>query len=303
MRRSARSVWVARSAWAFFLLARPAVASADEVYFTSGKVLKGLVVEEHADRLVVSTVAGERVVPRREVDEVFFDDPERNYLYLGNEAMDRGDWDTALALFQRAGQLHPAWPEARWAFRRLEDEQRKRALGWLAPPDPLRSLWEAWGIRLAETDAYPVVEGLSPRGLARVRGGVALRVGDRIVSVWKKSAGFRPAFEVAGHLLGPPGTQVALTIQREVVIQPSDGAPEALPDGALSMGEEGLAVASGRLPEVAAELRAGDRIVAVEQRATRYLSLAASRARMAEAYRKGEVRVTLERDVFLTRPS
>jgi len=271
-----------------------APASADEIYFTSGELLKGLVVEEHVDRLVVSTVDGEQVVLRQEIDEVFFDDPERNYLYLGNEALAEGDTTAATALFHRALRLNPRWQETRDALQRVEDRQRKTAAGW-ALDDPEQTLWTTWGVRWTATDGYPAVAAVASQQ-AMDRAGV--RVGDQLVAVWGESMGFRPIAHVAERLLGPPGTPVKVTIQRGVTLR-AGAVP--WPGFELTMAPAGLTVSRVAASGASAGVEAGDLIVALDHRPTRYLPLAVARATIGRA-RGRDVDVRLQRHLVIIRP-
>lgn len=269
-------------------------AQADELFLTSGETLKGLVVEEHADRLVVSTIDGEQVVWRHDVDQVFFDDPERNYLYLGNEALAGGDFQAALALYQKAMQMNPAWDDARDALRRLDDRQR-RARGAVERPEKV--LQAAWGLTLAATESYPVISAVAPDSAAAQHG---LQTGDALVAVWGESLGYRSLAQVAQRMAGPAGTEVKITLQREVTVPPAGrGAPR--PGFDVSMALAGLTVGDAGLLGTAAGLRPGDLIVAIDGRPTRYLPLGQARAAMAGPRTSG-LRLTIQRHLLIHRP-
>ena len=267
----------------------------DEIYFTSGRSLKGLVVEEHVDRLVVSTVDGERVILRQEIDQVFFDDPERNYLYLGNEAFAQGDLNTAEILFRKALKFNPRWGEARDAMRRLGDERRKATSGWTSA-DPQGQLWSAWGMRLAATERYPVLVAVEPRGAAARAG---LSAEDRIIAIWGDSMAFRPLDEVASAWMGPPGSIVKVTLERRLTLRARTA--RGWPGFDLTMTPLGLTVAKIHRWAKAAGLRPGDRLVTVNGLSTRYLPLASARAAIHKARRTG-LTIVIHRDIVITRP-
>lgn len=270
--------------------------SADEIFFTSGESRKGLVVEEHADRLVVSTVDGEQTVRRRDIDEVFFDDPERNYLYLGNEALAEGDAAGALALYRKAMSFNPRWEEARHAVQRAEDLRRKQATGWMAD-DPARLVQSAWGLRVAAEVPYPVLTVTAPRQAAALAG---IETGDMLVALWGGSTGYRPLREVLDELAGPPATTITVTVQRTITLRPQDVPRVAWPGFELAMAPAGLTVSQIRARGAAAGLRAGDLIIAVNGRPTRYLPLAAARAMVAQP-RAGGLTLQIQRPLVITR--
>ena len=267
-------------------------ASADEVFLASGRSLKGLVVEEHVDLIVLSTPDGEQMLWRKDIDQVFFDDPERNYLYLGNEALAAGDAGTAMALFQKSAHLNPSLEEVRDALRRVGDERRKQSVGWSVPE---AALWSRWGLRLSKTASYPVVADLAPDGAAARAG---FRAGDQIRFVWGESMGFRPVAEAADRLLGPPGTEVKMTIQREIRVSLSP----SWPGFDVGMTEHGLVVTSVGEPGQRAGLQTGDRLVVLDKQPTRYVPLSSAKSAIARARTAG-LRCGIQRHLLLIRPS
>ena len=275
----------------------PPTGFADEIYFTSGRSMKGLVVEEHADRLVVSTVDGEQVILRREVDEVFFDDPERNFIYLGNEALAAGDLQAAVTLYRKALQLNPRWEEGLDALRRAEDHQRRLTNGW-SVADPVQALWNHWGLRLAATDDYPVVAEVVPEGMAQQAG---LQAADQVIAVWGESAAFRPLPEVAERLLGPAGTPVKLTIQRLVTVAATRRPALDWPGFEVTMAPAGLTVSKVGPLGASAGLKPDDLIVQLNGRLMRYVPLASARTMLREAKSRG-LQVAVHRHHLIIRP-
>ena len=271
---------------------------ADEVYFTDDHRLKGLVVEEHADRLIVSTADGERTIWRKDIEEVFFDDPERNYLYLGNDALRQGDFNSARALFQKAMQIAPEWNEARDALRRVEDLQRKQTSGWVVA-DPAAALEAGWGLRLAVTDTYPTVTAVVDGSVAELAG---LMVGDRLVTVWGESARYRSVAEAADRLLGPPETGVKITIQREFAIRAAAGPHSTWPGFDLELQPSGIVVTGIRSPNQVMGLRAHDLLIAANGQPTRYLPMASVTTTIRRA-RVGGLRATIQRVILISRPT
>ncbi len=275
-----------------------APAQADEIYFTSGRTLKGLVVEEHLDRLLISTVDGEQVIWRHDVDQVFFDDPERNYLYLGNEALASGDVNSALTLYQRAIQLNPSWEEARDALRRLDDRQRRMTGAW-AVEDPVRALQATWGLTLSATEDYPVIAAVTPQS-ASAQGGMA--VGDAVAAIWGESMGYRSLAQVAERLLGPAGTDVKVTIRREVAVRPGTVPNTPWPGFGVTMAPDGLTISEVGVLGTAAGLQAGDLVVALDGRPTRYLPLGQARAAIDKARTAG-LQLRIHRHFLMHRPT
>ena len=151
--------------WLLILSLYSSTAFADVVYDTAGGTLKGLVVEEHADRIVVSTEQGERTVFRNQIEEVFYAEPERNYLYLGEQALEAGDFSAARGFFLKALQINPALSEASGALERTADMEKKQGL-LSAGPNLLQGMEKQWGISLEEGKRLAVVREMLPGSLA-----------------------------------------------------------------------------------------------------------------------------------------
>ena len=269
-----------------FLLLFSAPAHADVVYDTSGGTLKGLVVEEHADRIVVSTEQGERTIFRSQIEEVFYAEPERNYLYLGSQALEAGDFSSARGFFQKALQINPDFSEASNALERAADVEKKQQ--WMGEGlDLLRTLKKQWGIGLEERKELTVIGEELPGSLAERAG---LAAGDGLVAAWSVSLAFLPAGAVAKELIGPPDSRIKLTVQRAVKLPAADRSGIK-----LSMGRLGLTVADGAPP-----LLPGDRIVAINGKSTRYLPLGDARAMIQSDKGKG-VDLLIHRDLRVAR--
>ncbi len=274
-------------------------ALADVVYFESGETLKGLVVEEHRDRVVVSTEGGERTILRGEVDEIFFSDPERNYLYLGRQAMEQGEFSLARGFLRKALQIHPQLSEAEDALHRLEELQRRVEAVGRRPVDWAAALEGQLGLALSVSDSLPVVASVRTGSAAEQAG---VRAGDALAFCWGFSLAFLTPEQAAEELVGEPGTGVKITLQRQVDLPAGDGAGRRWPQVELEMERLGLtvrAVGAGGAVEKAG-LSAGDRIIRIGEEPTRYMPLATARSRLAQARGKG-IRLILHRDRMLER--
>ena len=276
---------------------------ADAVYLNDGSVLKGLVVEEHYDRVVFSTPDGEKTIPRADIDEIFFDALEQNYYYLANRFLDELDFENAGKFYAKALSVNPDYSEIRKGLLRLEDEKEKSAKKW-EPEDGPGALKEQQGILIAREGDFCTVR-------KAFREDSQLRPGDAITAVWDESAKFMSEKDVAARITGIPGTYATITIERDIKVRLAR-APwyfrifgrkgrESLP---LAMEPEGLTV--GKLGSassaVKSGLRPGDRITAIDGVSTRYMPLKKARALIHDEAVKG-IRVTIRRDIGLERGS
>ena len=264
-------------------------AFADVIYDRSGGTLKGLVVEEHRDRIVFGTENGEKTVLRSEIDDVFYSEPERNYLYLGNQALEEKDFSIARGFFRKALQINPQLSEAQDALERTDDWEKKPGFG--PASDPLPALEKQWGMRLGEGKRLVQVLEIRPGSFA---GKAGLAAGDDLATAWSGSLAFLSVRQIAEELVGPPGSKLKLTLQRRIQISSAGKGP--WPGMKLSMKRLGLMV----METEAAGLAPQDRILSIDGQATRYLPLGKARRLIEDARKKGVVFV-IERDILLTR--
>ena len=274
----------------FFLVfsAFSSLARADVVYDSAGGTMKGLVVEEHRDRIVVSTEQGEKTLFRDQIEEVFYAEPERNYLYLGNQALEQQDFGIARGFFTKALQINPDLSEAADALERTADQEKKQAFE-PAAVDPPAALKKQWGMKLEAGTPFVTVSAVQPGSPAERAG---LQPGDGLAASWSSSLAFLPLAEVAKELTGPPGSRIKLTVHRRVNL-PGRSAAQVK----LAMERLGLTVA---LPAGPAPLLPGDRIVSMDGKPTRYLPLRQASKRAQAAGVKG-ADLMIQRDVFVTR--
>ena len=273
-------------------------AYADVVYTKTGQELKGLVVEEHKDRIVLNTEANERSISRQDIDDIFYDDPERNYLYLGKQALEGNDFGSARLLFRKSLQFNPRFQEAADALSLLEDMQKKQAPSEKVR-DPESALETRWGLMLEPSADRPLVKSVRKGSLADQSD---IRVGDKLVSLWSDSLSFRPIPEVAAALLGPAGSVVKLAVQREISIPKGTSRSKDWPGLIIETERLGLAVITIEPGQAAASagVRPGDRLTAVNDRSTRYLPSEEARRMIRQAASKG-ITLTIERDLIVKR--
>ncbi len=285
----------------------PSPAFADVIYLKAGEDLKGLVVEEHRDRIVINVQGKERMLLRSEVEEIFFDEPERNFLYLGFQALETGEFGLAREFFHKSLQIHPQFREAEEAVGRLRDLQAKPSAQ--QDPDPEATLQARWGVALEPTDRFPRVREVKESSFGARMG---LVPGDRLVGAWGASLAYLPLKEAALVLLGPAGSELKLALERQIHLPAATSGKGGFifsaalgrkwPDLSLEMEPSGLTVVSVR-PGGAAEtagIRIGDRITAVGGRPTRYAPLMDSRRWIEEAKGRG-LTLVIHRDLLFKR--
>jgi len=189
-------------------------AFADAVYLNSGDIFKGVVVEDHYDRVVLSTYKGELVILKMNIDQIFFDNEEQNYVYLGDKAQAGGDFETAFGFYQKAILINPDFEKARSAFLILNDAMSRKKLN-INPQEIFPTLNKQLGISIERYKDKIRIKSVKKYSLAQKSGLVS---GDLIISVWDRSVMFMDAEQAAELMLGAPFSSVQLGIEKNIIL-------------------------------------------------------------------------------------
>lgn len=267
-------------------------ASADTVILKNEKELKGLIVEQHEDRVILSTEKGEVPVFRAGITNIKFDDPSQNFYQVGSAYEKEGKYGEALAYYEKSLELNPSAKETQMAASRVRNhfwqastegpkgEIEKRQLlsdaygtgklpkkGTAVNSD--KELKDRLGIRLkrrGDWNSIMSVDSSKPFGQA------GLRMGDELVSIDGQSLRFLNASVVTKKLLEPHASHIIIQTQRDLVIMKES--PLSLSDIGfnLKLEYDGLVIT-----EVASEgraykagLRDNDLLIFVNGSPTRY---------------------------------
>lgn len=307
------------SAWMFFVRGTPA----DTIYTNDGKEIKGIVVEEYNDRLVLSTADGEVTVMKADIRELTFDSEEDNLVRLAQQAMDRRDQARAYSYYERALKINPDSKAARdglvylqsYILRQKEakkeddirrQESLERSGGALtagsAEEDMAATLERTAGMAIAIKDNFPQVERVKPGSPAYQAG---IRKGDVLVAIWGKLTGYMSLDDIIYTLLKRSALEIRCTIERSVEITVNSdkkmmSGPEGSIGAGLSMEIDGLTVSA--VKDAAAGLEKGDLVVAIDGKSTRYMPLKAVVAFIRNV-KSDAVRLTLRRNLIIWRRS
>jgi len=307
------------SALFFFLLAVPAYA--DTIHLSLGsEPVKGLVVEEHADRIVLSTADGEKVFFRKEIKEIQYDNPEYSLLSLGREMEKKKRWGEAKSYFDRAYELNSNLVEARQAALAIQSRLWAKAVdegpreeiskqqeiqdAWRANvgPEELakakssreRDLWQRVGIRLGKSGDWIAATSVQNGGVVYKAG---MRQGDEIVSIDGKSMRYLDAETVTERLLEPRYSSASLGIARSIRLETKPGRP-ALKEAGATIRQEynGLTVTRAKTGGV---LKKGDVISEIETELTRYMPNKKAQKMIDGA--PGSAQIKIQRTLSITR--
>jgi len=214
-------------------------AGADTIVMKTGEELKGLVVEEHHDRVIFSTADGEVVLQRKDFQSIEYDDPAYSLLSVGLELERQEKFVEALSYYEKAGELNPDLKQARqaaigirsrlWAgytegplseiqkmqdienawqsATDMEDQLRK------AQKNDERLLWERLGMSLGRKGDWVTAQKVSFGKPAHKAG---LRRGDRFVRIDGQSIRYLNESAVLQKFLEPRFSTLILVLRRRV---------------------------------------------------------------------------------------
>ena len=298
---------------------------ADTIILKTGKEIKGLVVERHADRIILSTENGEKPILLKGIKNIKYDDPEQNFFQMAQAYESENKLGEALAYYEKAIEINPNFEEA-----------KKAALGvrnhfWAAsaqgPADEMekkQTLYDAWGQgkspeSTAKTQSDNEIQRLKDglgilleaKGdwvqVSTVYSGkpavvAGLKNHDRLVAIDGASLRYLSSAVVIKRLLEPRFTNFNLEVERDFSV------PHTAAQGVQSLGFEmvlgydGLSIKNVN-PDGAASrlgLRQDDLVTAIDGKATRYMPIKKA-LEMIQKSKHGSVLIAIRRSMLLAR--
>lgn len=311
-----------------FIIFLPQRTVADIIQLKDGREVKGIVIEEYKDRVVFSTPDGEKSILKSDIKELFFDDEEANLIKLGDQARDNQKYMKAVGYYGTALKLNPHSKQAKDGLiylqlylsgkggslmgsdvRRQGDIDRDGSSimveksGEDALKEAQADLARSLGLTLREDGNLPKIGSIREDSLANNAG---MRKGDILIAIWGRLTGYMTLKEVTDHLLKKVSPEIRCTIERTVDVAVDKDkklftSSEDLIGALLSMEFDGLTVSNVRNGGAAdrAGLKAGDLIVAIGGKSTRYMPL----KKAIESIRKSEgtISLSLRREVLIWR--
>ena len=301
-------------------------SSADTMFLRNGDQMKGLIVEQHADRVVLSTENGEVPVLLARVKNIEYDEPERNFLEVGRNYETAGKWGEALAYYEKAIEFNPKFDEAKkasagvknrfWSVTekavRSEIDKMQMIYGKenrLSVPDAdedeaqdrlrlaqLETLENEWGVRLTEEADWIVCSQASASKKAALSG---LQKGDRLVSMDGESLRYLNADAVAQKFLDSTRSHFTLEVERDFNLPFS----EADPGMKLNLEYQGVVIKKLKedSPATAAGLKEKDLLFRVGDVSTRYMPLSDVSKLVKGSAKKGPLILKVRRFLLLSK--
>ena len=201
-------------------------AYADTVLLKGDVQIKGIVVEKYHDRIVISTVDGEKSIMNNEVDDIIYDRREQNLTRLGDFHMAEGNNRKAYAYYSKACSINPDFKEAREKFMHVRSiilrnpekqlqmaMQRRQKIfkksgmvygGYVSESMPKavkQNLYSVTGMSLVANNEMPQVEKVALRSPADQAG---IDSGDIIYKLWGKLTGYIELQSIANAIVEAP---------------------------------------------------------------------------------------------------
>lgn len=266
-------------------------ALSDTIYTKDNKEIKGIIVEEYKDRVLVSTVDGERAIMKPDIRELYFDTEEQNLVKLAEQAKDRGDFIKAFVYYDKAFKINPDSKAAKdgivflqgYLFKKdiakkeeavnRHNEFEEKGAGYITIKteeerfrEEIEKLKNTAGITLQSNTGVTQIEGVMPGSPAYEAG---VRKGDVLIAVWGKLVGYLSLQEVVETLLEKTSLETKCTIERAVDLNANDIGIE------LKMQFDGLTVTGVKdgSPAQAAGLKQNDIITNINGQNTRYMPI------------------------------
>jgi hypothetical protein len=301
---------------------------ADEILLKDGKKVKGLIIEEFSDRVVFNTFEGEKIIPRADIVEVYYDDKAQQYYSLGKRFEEKNLLNEAALSYEKALALDKNFKSARQALFMIrsriwkqqeqhirEDLMLKRQMIENVRQTPMAAiqknpqdvqspeenkaytLWDKYGIALEKSSDMVVVMTISP---VIHEMGSDIDSGDIIVKVWNSSIMYESAEEVSALILSGDMKQVALTVEKEIVIPVGAGARLGFD---MRLTQDGLTVTFVRTGSLAAKykLKRNDLIIGINGQPTTYMPIRDASRLLQRPDSDGNIRITARRKVYLIR--
>jgi len=291
-------------------------AAADVVYLKNNAEEKGIVVEEYADRVVISTYKGEISIFRKDIRKLVYDLPEQNLVKLGDNYLSRREYERAYFYYEKASKINPEYEIARdkmnyvmgFLFRqreqsKLQDVERRKDFGnWppVSASPKKKDLYENIGLRVGGEDGNIKITDVRRDSSAFKAG---LRPGDTLVSVWGRFTKYMSEKDIERILLEESFGEVKLCIGREISLKRDKAESKSYKDvigGKIQILPRGLTLTDLEKdgPAEKSGLMKNDLIVALSGKEVRYMPFKEA-VKIIENPSNSAIRFDVRRDVTI----
>jgi hypothetical protein len=206
----------------------PPSVSADKIILKSGETVKGYILADYDDRVVISTYGGMREIQKESLYSAVYDSEVRALIKIADNQEKRRQYVKAYYTYSKVLELDPDMQLARDRMLFLHKFIRKKLKSDLngiikkrnsgshdASPAASEELYRKMGIKLENSGKHAFVAEMEDASVLRCQD-IFLREGDRIISVWGKLTAYMDLEEISSMLLLPG--EVKLTLERSVPV-------------------------------------------------------------------------------------
>ena len=269
----------------------PSICYADTLIMKNNDALKGIVIEDYVDRIVYSTIDGEKTILKSEISFIKYDERLDNLIHLGDTAFKKGYYKTALRHYLMAQKIAPdikmlnnkiynteiiiyKTPEIlkRKQLEIKNDAFSSRTLPETPPDrnddDIKKALQEEFGISISRKEDGMFIINALKKDSPFAKGGA--RKKDLLISIWSKLCGYLTLNDLYLILTKPEEAMLRTIIERTVLIREKSAI-----DFKLIMKWEGPEISAITKESIfkTMGLKNGDIIVAVNDEPIRYTPL------------------------------
>jgi C-terminal processing protease CtpA/Prc len=299
---------------------------ADTIHLKDGSKVKGIVVENYYQSIVLSTIHGEKRFDKSDIKDILYDRKEQNLVKLGDYYQQNRNLAKAYTYYKKAYELNPDYKEAKDKFiyarstllrnpeKQFRDGMAKKQAffkesGKLYDPKVEKTavtkeerFKKATGLVLVSDKGMPKIVKVTPFSAAEESG---IRKGDIIISIWGKLAGYLALDTIMDMMMESPLPEIILSVKRVITISAPGKQGRGLDNIGLSleMREGGLVVAALRRDSVGVRsgLMEGDIITHIDGAPVRYIPFNSAKNRISNSLLKGNVNLDIARDLSLWR--
>lgn len=262
--------------------------AADTVCKNDGAEVKGVVLEDYKDRIVMSTARGEVEIMKSDIKELYFDDEEKSYIKIAEQARDRGDYAGSYEYYEKALQVNPGSKTAKegaaflqeYVYKKEQSQKReflKNRAGSECQISNADLVKDSFGMALKENGSAIEITSVGLHSPAYKAG---LAKDDKLIALWGRLVPYMSLSEILALLVKDEHARVECTIERTVAVR-RDGNISMLKRGNGALGAYfcvrlgGLTVedVNSDSPAFKAGLKKNDLIVAIDGQPTRYMPL------------------------------
>jgi len=302
-------------------------SGADTVCLKDGDEIKGIVVENYHQSIVLNTIDGEKRFDKADIKDILYDRKEQNLIKLGDYYQQNRNLAKAYTYYKKAYELNPDYKEAKDKFIYIrstllrnpekqfkDDMARKQALfkesGKLYNPKVKEILISekerfkrATGLVLTSDSGMPKVTSVTSRSAADESG---IKGGDIIISIWGKLTGYIDLDVIMDMILESPSPEIIMSIERKIIIHALGKNSRSLDEVGLSLRmqeDNGLTVESLKHGSDIARsgLVKGDIIIDIDGAPARYMPFSAAKNKISNSFLTGNLALDIVRDLVLWR--